>query len=128
MASKSPQKSANVTKSAATTRGLGRGLSTLLGDSGIAAAANQVASSDQREYQQIPGNGLMLVHGNRAANLIANSLMNWLTRSAKKALSNLFCYGQHLISQVGFNLLLVNGGGVRRKLRSFMTYRLWSVT
>jgi ParB family chromosome partitioning protein len=54
MASKSPQKSANVTKSAATTRGLGRGLSTLLGDSGIAAAANQVASSDQREYQQIP--------------------------------------------------------------------------
>ena len=54
MASKPPQKSANVTKSAATTRGLGRGLSTLLGDSGIAVAANQSAPSDQREYQQIP--------------------------------------------------------------------------
>ena len=54
MASKPPQKSTNVTKSAATTRGLGRGLSTLLGDSGITAAANQVAPSDQREYRQIP--------------------------------------------------------------------------
>ena len=43
-----------LTKSAATTRGLGRGLSTLLGDSGIAAAANQAAPSDKREYQQIP--------------------------------------------------------------------------
>jgi ParB family chromosome partitioning protein len=54
MASKPPQKSATAQKSAATTRGLGRGLSTLLGDSGIAAAANQAASSDNREYQQIP--------------------------------------------------------------------------
>ena len=54
MASKPPQKSANITKSAATTRGLGRGLSTLLGDGGIAAVANQAAPSDQREYQQIP--------------------------------------------------------------------------
>ena len=54
MASKPPQKSINVTKSAATTRGLGRGLSTLLGDSGIVAAANQAAPSDQREYQQVP--------------------------------------------------------------------------
>ena len=54
MVSKPPQKSANVTKSAATTRGLGRGLSTLLGDSGLAAVANQAVSSDQREYQQIP--------------------------------------------------------------------------
>ena len=54
MASKFPQESANDTKSATTTRGLGRGLSTLLGDSGIAAAANQVTSSDKREYQQIP--------------------------------------------------------------------------
>ena len=54
MVSKPPQKSANATKSAATTRGLGRGLSTLLGDSGIAAAANQAAPSDKREYQQIP--------------------------------------------------------------------------
>ena len=49
MASKPPQKSANVTKSVTTTRGLGRGLSTLLGDSGIAVAANQTAPSDQRE-------------------------------------------------------------------------------
>ena len=54
MVSKPPQKSANVTKSAATTRGLGRGLSTLLGDSGIVAAANQTGPPDQREYQQIP--------------------------------------------------------------------------
>jgi ParB family chromosome partitioning protein len=54
MASKPPQKSATAAKSATTTRGLGRGLSTLLGDSGIAAAANQAASSDKREYQQIP--------------------------------------------------------------------------
>ena len=54
MVSKPPQKSAIAPKSAATTRGLGRGLSTLLGDSGIAAAANQAAPSDNREYQQIP--------------------------------------------------------------------------
>ena len=54
MVSKPPQKSANATKSTATARGLGRGLSTLLGDSGIAAAANQAAPVDQREYQQIP--------------------------------------------------------------------------
>ena len=54
MASKPPQKSAIDRKSAATTRGLGRGLSTLLGDNGIAAAANQAAPSEKREYQQIP--------------------------------------------------------------------------
>ncbi len=54
MVSKPPQKSANAAKSTATARGLGRGLSTLLGDSGIAAAANQAAPADQREYQQIP--------------------------------------------------------------------------
>ena len=54
MASKPPQKSAHTAKSAATTRGLGRGLSALLGDSGIAAAANQISSSEKREYQQIP--------------------------------------------------------------------------
>ena len=54
MVSKPPQKLANATKSIATARGLGRGLSTLLGDSGIAAAANQAAPVDQREYQQIP--------------------------------------------------------------------------
>jgi len=41
-------------KSAAPQRGLGRGLSTLLGDSGIAAAAGQGASTVGREYQQIP--------------------------------------------------------------------------
>jgi ParB family chromosome partitioning protein len=54
MASKPSQKSAIDRKSAATTRGLGRGLSTLLGDNGIAAAANQAAPSEKREYQQIP--------------------------------------------------------------------------
>ena len=54
MASKFPHDSANAAKSATTTRGLGRGLSTLLGDSGIAAAANQATPSDKREYQQIP--------------------------------------------------------------------------
>lgn len=54
MASKHPQKSATATKTAATTRGLGRGLSTLLGDSGIAASANQATPSDKRDYQQIP--------------------------------------------------------------------------
>ena len=54
MASKFPQESANAKKSAATTRGLGRGLSTLLGDSGLMATANQVIPSDKPEYQQIP--------------------------------------------------------------------------
>ena len=54
MVSKPPQESANATKLAATTRGLGRGLSTLLGDSGITATANQPIPSDKREYQQIP--------------------------------------------------------------------------
>ena len=54
MVSKPPQKFANAAKSTAAARGLGRGLSTLLGDSGIAAAANQTAPADQREYQQIP--------------------------------------------------------------------------
>ena len=54
MAPKPPQKSATAAKSVATTRGLGRGLSTLLGDSGIAMAANQAAPSDKRGYQQIP--------------------------------------------------------------------------
>lgn len=54
MASKFPQKPENIRKSTTSARGLGRGLSTLLGDSGIAAAANRVAPADQREYQQIP--------------------------------------------------------------------------
>ena len=54
MASKPPQNSAAASKSSKTTRGLGRGLSTLLGDSGITAAAAEVAQSDKREYQQIP--------------------------------------------------------------------------
>ena len=54
MASKPPQKSGTATKTAATTRGLGRGLSTLLGDNGILAAANQASPPDIREYQQIP--------------------------------------------------------------------------
>ena len=54
MVSKPPRKSAIAAKSTATTRGLGRGLSTLLGDSGIATAANQATPSDKREYQQIP--------------------------------------------------------------------------
>jgi ParB family chromosome partitioning protein len=47
-------KAAASPKSAAPQRGLGRGLSTLLGDSGIAAAAGQGASTVAREYQQIP--------------------------------------------------------------------------
>ncbi len=54
MVSKPPQKFATTTQSTAIPRGLGRGLSTLLGDGGIAAAANQLAPSDKREYQQIP--------------------------------------------------------------------------
>ena len=54
MASKFSQESANATKSSATTRGLGRGLSTLLGNNGIVAVANQAVPSDKREYQQIP--------------------------------------------------------------------------
>ena len=54
MVSEPPKKSANAIKSASTTRGLGRGLSTLLGDGGIAAAANQAVSSENREFQQIP--------------------------------------------------------------------------
>ena len=54
MVSKPPQKSANATKATVTTRGLGRGLSTLLGDSGIAAVANQASPFDTREYQKIP--------------------------------------------------------------------------
>ena len=47
MEPKPPQK-------AAMTRGLGRGLSTLLGESGATVAGNQMTSSDKREYQQIP--------------------------------------------------------------------------
>ena len=54
MVSKTPQKSGTANKTTTTTRGLGRGLSTLLGDSGIAATANQVSQSEKREYQQIP--------------------------------------------------------------------------
>ena len=64
MASKSPQKPASASKAASsrspspkspsTARGLGRGLSTLLGDSGIAATAGQTASPDSREFQYIP--------------------------------------------------------------------------
>ena len=59
MASKSPQKPASAPKpssgkSSSTARGLGRGLSTLLGDSGIAATAGQAAPPDSREFQYIP--------------------------------------------------------------------------
>ena len=54
MASKPPQKSVTTAKTTTTTRGLGRGLSTLLGDSNIVAAANQVSPSEKRGYQQIP--------------------------------------------------------------------------
>ncbi|MGB2258691.1 MAG: ParB/RepB/Spo0J family partition protein [Candidatus Puniceispirillaceae bacterium] len=64
MASKSPQKPASAPKSSSgkssslkspsTARGLGRGLSTLLGDSGIAATAGQAAPPDSREFHYIP--------------------------------------------------------------------------
>ena len=54
MASKSPQKLASAPKSSSTARGLGRGLSTLLGDSGIAATAGQTALPDLREFQYVP--------------------------------------------------------------------------
>lgn len=59
MASKSPQKPASAPKpssgkSSSTARGLGRGLSSLLGDSGIAATAGQAAPPDSREFQYIP--------------------------------------------------------------------------
>ena len=59
MASKSPQKPASAPKtlsgkSPSTVRGLGRGLSTLLGDTGIAATAGQAAPPDSREFQYIP--------------------------------------------------------------------------
>jgi ParB family chromosome partitioning protein len=54
MASKSPQNPASASKSPSTERGLGRGLSTLLGDSGIAATAGQAAPTDSREFQYIP--------------------------------------------------------------------------
>ena len=53
MASKSPQKPASAPKPPSTARGLGRGLSTLLGDSGIAATAGQAALPDSREFQYI---------------------------------------------------------------------------
>ena len=59
MASKSPQKPESSSKpssgkSSSTARGLGRGLSSLLGDSGIAATAGQAAPPDSREFQYIP--------------------------------------------------------------------------
>ena len=59
MASKSPQKPASAPKSPSgkspsTARGLGRGLSTLLGDSGKAAMAGHAAPPDSREFQYIP--------------------------------------------------------------------------
>ena len=41
-------------KSPSTARGLGRGLSTLLGNSGVAATAGQAAPADSREFQYIP--------------------------------------------------------------------------
>ena len=119
-------KTDNDAKLAATTRGLGRGLSTLLGDSGIAAV--QPAAPHDREYQQIPVDGLMLVRGNRVASLTASNLMNWPVRFAKKVLFSQSYCGPHQISEAGFNLLLVNGAGVQRKLRSFMIYHPWFVT
>jgi ParB family chromosome partitioning protein len=59
MASKFPQKSASAPKSPSlksppAARGLGRGLSTLLGDSGIAATAGQAAPPVSRGFQYIP--------------------------------------------------------------------------
>ena len=59
MASKSPQTPASAPKSSSpkspsAARGLGRGLSTLLGDSGIAATAGPAAAPDSREFQYIP--------------------------------------------------------------------------
>ena len=54
MVSKPSQTSGTPTKTTATTRGLGRGLSTLLGDSDIVPVDNQASPPDKREYQQIP--------------------------------------------------------------------------
>jgi ParB family transcriptional regulator, chromosome partitioning protein len=59
MASKTPQKHTSASKSPSPkspsmARGLGRGLSTLLGDSGIAATAGPAAAPDSREFQHIP--------------------------------------------------------------------------
>jgi ParB family chromosome partitioning protein len=54
MASKSPQKPVSAPKSSTTVRGLGRGLSTLLGDSGITATADQAAPLDSHEFQYVP--------------------------------------------------------------------------
>ena len=59
MASKIPQQPTSAPKlsspkSPPMARGLGRGLSTLLGDSGIAATAGQAAAPDSREFQYIP--------------------------------------------------------------------------
>ena len=54
MASKSPQTPASAPKSPSAARGLGRGLSTLLGDSGIAPTGGHAAAPDSREFQYIP--------------------------------------------------------------------------
>ena len=59
MASKNPQKPTSAPKlpsqkSSSMARGLGRGLSTLLGDSGINATAGQAAAPESREFQYIP--------------------------------------------------------------------------
>jgi len=54
MAAKSAQDGKNSDKAKTATRGLGRGLSTLLGDSGIVAAAGNTGPAQSRDYQQIP--------------------------------------------------------------------------
>ena len=85
MVSKPPRISANSVKPTSTARGLGRGLSTLLGDSGIAAAANQVAPADQREYQQIPVEWINVGPWQPRRQLDRGTVWrNWLTDPSKR--------------------------------------------
>ena len=122
MSSKLPQKSASVTKSATTTRGLGRGLSTLLGDSGIVAAANQVSPSEKREYQQIPVEWINVGPWQPRRQFDREQLDELAGRSAKRYCPTNFVAATP-ISPAGINLLLGNGA-VRRKWRKFIKYHL----
>ena len=120
MSSKMPPAASSPKKTAS--RGLGRGLSSLLGDSGIATATGATAPQHHLMLlarQRRPGfrmfrlNGLMLGRGSHDAGLIRLVWMNLLRQFGKKALSSRFCCVQPPISHRVISLSQVNGAGGR---------------
>ena len=116
-------------------RGLGRGLSSLLGDQGVAIATGMAgvtgAASNGSDIQQTSStsvnchflgcakyrwNGLMLVLGNHGAALISWRLMSLRLRLGKMASFNLYCCVHIPITNRVFNWLLVNGVGAPAQL------------